>query len=250
MDNIINNYIQTDSSYHTHHPNWENFPGEGIEGGLNAAHAIRSLLMKNQINIKIGGMRIGDVGCGAGHVLNSLLNILPDTFQYYGYDISPTAITLAKKYERDRLQFFCHDLFDTDQKFDVLISIYVVEHIPNYYEFLTQCKKHAEYKIIVFPMNMNVISVMLNRPRMEYEKAGHLHFFNEFTAIQSMRNCGYEIIDYSYLIGKKKIKTVLNKNISWKKRLITIPRTITAKILSPSLSLHFLGGGGVMVLAR
>jgi hypothetical protein len=179
------------------------------------------------------------------------MDILPDTFQFHGYDISPTAISLAKKYERDRIQFFCQDFFETKKEnFDLLISIYVVEHIPNYYEFLTQCKNRAEFKIIVFPMNMNVISVMLNRPKLEYEKAGHLHFFNEFTAIQSMRDCGYEIIDYSYLVGSGKIKTTMNSRANWKKRLMAIPRAITNSLLSPSLSLRFFGGGGIMILAR
>jgi 2-polyprenyl-3-methyl-5-hydroxy-6-metoxy-1,4-benzoquinol methylase len=250
MNNISNNYIQTDSLYHTNNPNWENYPGSGIEGGINMAHDIITILKKNNILDKIGGDSIGDIGCGAGHVLNSLANLLPDTFQYYGYDISSTAISLAKKYERNRLQFFCQDLFNTDiKKFDVLISIYVVEHIPNYYDFLTQCKKRAEYNIIVFPINMNVINVMFKRECLEYEKAGHLHFFSEFTATQSMRDCSYEIIDYIF-IGNRKIKTVMNNRISWKKRLMTIPRVITCNLLSPSLSLRYFGGGGIMILAR
>jgi hypothetical protein len=127
----------------------------------------------------------------------------------------------------------------------------IKEHIPNYYEFLTQCKNRAEYKIIVFPMNMNVISVILNRPKLEYEKAGHLHFFNEFTAIQSMRDCGYEIIDYSCLVGSGKIKTqLLIVEPIGKKRLMAIPIAITNSLLSPSLSLRFFGGGGIMILAR
>jgi hypothetical protein len=55
MDNINNNYIQENSPYHVNNPNWENYPGDGIERGIILASDINSLLNKNDIIGKIGG---------------------------------------------------------------------------------------------------------------------------------------------------------------------------------------------------
>jgi hypothetical protein len=154
---------------------------------------------------------------------------------------------LAKPLKKDRLHFSCSDIFEAENKFDLLLALDVFEHVPDYYGFLENCRKKATYKFFIIPLDINLANIATNRLSRLYDKAGHIHFFNEDTALLTLKNCGYEIIDYTYNIAG--LEFFKYKSTSLITKIMALPRVICSKF-SPSLTLRYLGGGALVVLAK
>lgn len=79
----------------------------------------------------IKGKKVLDAGCGSGYGDNILAEYANEVV---GIDISKNAVEYAiKKYKRPNLKFFSADLnhkLDTKEKYDVIVSFDVLEHIP------------------------------------------------------------------------------------------------------------------------
>src|SRR6266705_2615829 len=108
MDTIYTSgkYLEANPNWHTEDSPWK-------------AAQISKIISDNHIHPS----KIGEIGCGAGAMLEELSkkNSLYKA-QFKGYDISPQAIELAKARESKRVQFLCEDLLserNTDH-FDVL----------------------------------------------------------------------------------------------------------------------------------
>jgi SAM-dependent methyltransferase len=242
MSNITNFYTGENSKYSKKIPTWH------VEhADYKSKHVLR-MINKHQLLTKVNApFRVTEVGCGGGGVLGKLYHVLPNTTQFYGYDIAIDAINLAKPFENDRLHFYCNDIFKTDEHFDLLLSLDVFEHVPDYYGFLENCRKKATYKFFIIPLDISIVNIITNRLSLHCNRAGHIHFFNEDTALLTLRNCGYEIIDYTYRIAgfdffKYKSTQLITK-------IAALPRVICFNI-SPSLTLRYLGGGSLVVLAK
>ncbi len=90
-----------------------------------------------------------DIGCGEGFVITYLKNILPKTC-FYGIDISPESIEIAKKNNSDT-KFEAGNFTDPSQtdfngtlgknEFDLVICLEVLEHIPNFEAALVELQK-------------------------------------------------------------------------------------------------------------
>jgi len=76
-----------------------------------------------------------DVGCGDGYLLNNL----ETKSEKYGIDLSKKAIMFANAFSKDT-KFEIKDLFTLDTKYDLILLIEVLEHIPNNFvePFITQ----------------------------------------------------------------------------------------------------------------
>jgi hypothetical protein len=192
---------------------------------------------------------IAEVGCGAGEILNQLYSVMPDNTLFWGYDISQIAIDIAKKREKDRLKYHCCNIFETDMFFDCLLVIDVIEHIPDYYGFLEKCKHKATYKIFHIPLDMHIVNLLFNRFSFLNNKSGHIHYFSFDSAIQTLQNNGYEIIDFeftntgfAYLNPKRKVKL--------SSRIAVLPRLFLSSILGKNFSTRLLGGHSLLVLTK
>ncbi|HRN82837.1 MAG TPA: class I SAM-dependent methyltransferase [Nitrosomonas europaea] len=75
------------------------------------------------------GCRVLDLGCGTADILK----FLPNTIEYWGYDISPEYIDAAKATFGTRGHFGCGLLSETDlanlPKFDRVLAIGVLHHL-------------------------------------------------------------------------------------------------------------------------
>jgi len=75
---------------------------------------------------------VAEVGCGEGKILSELAlrhkNIL-----FEGFDLSKRAILFAKafSYDLDNLKFFDCDFKNSKKKYDVILCIETLEHIPD-----------------------------------------------------------------------------------------------------------------------
>jgi SAM-dependent methyltransferase len=242
MSNITNLYTSENSEYSKKNKTWH------MEHAGYKSDLVLRMIDKYQLLSKMPTPCIvSEVGCGGGGGLDKLYHAMPITTQFYGYDIAIDAINMAKSLEKDRLHFYCSDIFSTDDHFDLLLILDVFEHVPDYYGFLENCRKKATYKFFIIPLDISLVNIVTNRLSRLYDKAGHIHFFNEDTALLTLKNCGYEVIDYTYRVAG--LDFFKYKSTGLITKIAALPRVICFNI-SPSLTLRFLGGGSLVVLAK
>jgi hypothetical protein len=188
---------------------------------------------------------IGDVGCGAGEILKQLQLLLPAKCTFSGYEMSPQAFALCQQRENERLHFFQQYLLTGDpQRFDLLLCIDVIEHVENYLGFLRGLHPKAEQTIFHIPLDLSAQWVLRGRPiLLEREQAGHLHYFMKDTALATLQDAGYTIVDWFYTPG------AIDHPRSIKARLATLPRKFLSA-MSKDLAVRALGGYSLLVLAQ
>jgi SAM-dependent methyltransferase len=232
-----NNYTSIDSNYLQSNPTWH------VEDSAWKATQIIKLLQRNNLQPKT----IGEIGCGAGEILNQLHSKLEDkSIQFCGYEISPDAINLCKQREKERLTFYQEDLTALDKSFDVLLIIDVFEHIEDYIRFINKAKTKAAYKIYHIPLDMSVLSILSNYPAKARRDVGHLHYFMKDTALATLIDTNQQIIDWFYTPTAFEVN---NKNLDFKNKVIQFSRRLTYKI-KPNLAVKLFGGFSLIVLTK
>ena len=189
---------------------------------------------------------ICEVGCGAGGVLNELYLALPDTIVFHGYDISPQAHELSKAKTKDRLKFHLADFTRESDRFDdLLLVLDVFEHIEDYYGFLRALREKAEYKIFHIPLEISVLRVLRSEPILRSRKKdGHIHYFTKETALATLQDAGYQIIDQFFTAKSLELPAT-----SFIYRLGKVPLQL-ASMLNKDMAARILGGYSLMVLAK
>lgn len=79
------------------------------------------------------GMRVADIGCGAGHYLRSLRERIDANIDYTGIDATEYYIELARKAFPERAIFKVGDIFNIpaeNASFDLVFSNNVILHLP------------------------------------------------------------------------------------------------------------------------
>jgi cyclopropane fatty-acyl-phospholipid synthase-like methyltransferase len=230
MNNIYEDgtYLENNQTWHEEDSPWK-------------AQQIAKIMKRNSLNPST----VCEVGCGAGEIINQLSLDKTDT-QFYGYEISPQAYSLCGKKSKDNLSFFLKDLFeDNEQYFDVVMAIDVFEHVDDYFGFLRKLRKKGEYKIFHIPLDLSVQTVLRSSPILNgRESVGHIHYFTKETALASLRDTGYEVLDYFYTAGALDLP-----NRGWKANMLSLPRRISF-ILNQDLAVRILGGWSLLVLTR
>jgi len=95
------------------------------------------------------GMRVLDLGCGAGDVSMLAAEMVGPTGSVFGIDQSAEAIAKAEARARDRgyeqISFFVSSVeeFSCLELFDVVIGRYVLIHQPNPSDFLRAARRHV-----------------------------------------------------------------------------------------------------------
>ena len=75
-------------------------------------------------------------------------------------------------------------------------------------------------------------------------KVGHIHHFTKDTALATLEDCGYKLLDHFYTAWCTELPSE-----GWKASLFKWPRALLFK-LNPDLAVRALGGYSLMVLAR
>jgi SAM-dependent methyltransferase len=225
-------YLEATKSWHAEDAPWK-------------AGQILAMMRKNALRPG----RIAEIGCGSGAILGELskdADLGRATFE--GYDISPQAIGMARRLESERVKFFQQDLLAADNRstFDVLLIIDVLEHIPDYMGFAERCRAKAAYKIYHIPLDLHVSSVMRNAFLAARYSIGHIHYFTADSAIDTLKDTGHEILDYTYT---NIASGLFMQHPSAKKALANLPRWLLSRVNLP-LAARLLGGWSLLVLAR
>lgn len=192
---------------------------------------------------------ICEVGCGAGEILNQLYGELPDYISFTGYEISPHAYERSKGKIKERLQFYLRDFLQDTNYYDVLLVIDVVEHVEDYYNFLRVIRKRADYKIFHIPLDISVQKILLNTPIHRRKSFGHIQYFTKETAVATLEDTGYEIVDLFYT--SILLDTPTKSPIYLLGKLgLRISTTVLRTIFNEDVAVRLLGGHSLLVLAK
>lgn len=187
----VDDNIYLNGGYFLNNPTWD------VEDSLWKAMHVRSAIDRLGLCPK----RVVEVGCGAGEILNQLYEILPKGVEYSGFEISPKALELCQVRRKGRLNFYLGSIPEGTY-FDLLLALDVFEHVEDYFGFLKGIRGKAEVKIFHIPLDMSVRSVAAVSPISHaHNSVGHLHYFSKETALSTLTDCGYAIVDWFYTSG-------------------------------------------------
>jgi 2-polyprenyl-3-methyl-5-hydroxy-6-metoxy-1,4-benzoquinol methylase len=228
--------IYRSGAYHDRAPSWH------VEESAGKAREILHLLRSHHLTPHT----ICEVGCGAGEVLRQLQTELPGDCELIGYDISPQALELARARENVRLHFHLGDFRTDDTRiYDMLLVLDVLEHLEDYFTFLRMLKARAAHKVFFFPLDLSVQTVIRPHGLLHTRDAfAHLHYFTKETALRTLQDTGYSVLDAVYTSDALDSPTHLLG-----RRLLKWPRK-AAFAINHDLAAHLLGGYRLLVLAQ
>ena len=203
------------------------------------AHRVREMMRKNALE----PASICDLGCGTGGVLDHLSRTLPTGTELVGSDMSSQAIALAPADRRQRITFVNEPAECAGGGYDLMLVLDVVEHVEDYFGFLQAIRGKAELFIFHIPLDVSVQTVLRASPfRRAREALGHLHYFSRETALSTLRDTGYEVLDEEFTQPGVDL---------WggKSKMARLPRRMAFR-LNPGLAARVMGGFSLLVLAK
>jgi 2-polyprenyl-3-methyl-5-hydroxy-6-metoxy-1,4-benzoquinol methylase len=227
--------IYTSGEYLINAPLWH------VEDSVWKAKQVLKIITKNDLHPD----SIGEIGCGAGEILNQLLMQMPAHVRFTGYEIAPDAFKLCQQRVKERLVFKLADMLDENICFDLVMALDVVEHIEDYFGFLRKLREKGKYKLFHIPLEMSILKLMLSSYLIKHRKQfGHIQYFNKETFLATLEDTGYKVIDYFYTASTFEVPAKIFEH-----HLARLPRKILF-MLNKGFAAKTLGGCSLMVLAQ
>ena len=226
-----------DGRYATANPTWHE------EDSPWKAARIAALLKRHGLQ----PATVAEVGCGAGGVLQALSAGWGPGVRCGGYEVSPDAFARCQgKASPPHLQYHLTDLLAADDaRFDMVLAIDVFEHVDDYLGFLRRLRGKGRHTVFHIPLDLSAQTVLRGTPLLTARQTvGHLHHFTQQTALATLRDAGYEVLDHQYTAGALDLPAR-----HWKAALLKLPRRLLFA-LAPDLTVRALGGWSLLVLAR
>lgn len=232
----MTNSTYKDTTYLSHNPHWH------AEDSPHKARWIQSLLDDHLLKPKT----VCEVGCGAGEILVQLQMTSVPATTFWGYEIARDASAINQTKQNDRLSFSTDDFLEAKTEvFDLLLLIDVLEHVEDYIGFLRKLKSRARRFVFHIPLDLHVSSLARVQPILAVrESVGHLHYFTRETALVTLADAGFRIIDERFTAGALELPQTRMAT-----RLMRLPRQIAYNI-APALTARWLGGFSLLVLAE
>lgn len=189
--------------------------------------------------------RLCEVGCGAGGVLVRLREHYPDA-ALFGFDIAPHAATFWPMHSGADIHFRVGDFLEINQeRYDVIFLLDVIEHLRDPFQFLDHIRRHADYFVFHFPLELSAMNVLRENPLLRSrKKVGHIHYFTKGLALSLLKECGYETIKWQYTNA-----SLTGPGRTWKTALASLPRRM-AYAANKDVGVRLLGGETLLVIAR
>jgi hypothetical protein len=205
------------------------------------ARWINAILQANQLSPR----HVVEIGSGSGEVLVQLARYYTAA-RMEGYEISPQAHAIAEPKASAQLSFYHADYLGlpADQP-DLLMAIDVFEHVEDYMGVIRQMRPRATWKLFHIPLDLSVQGLLRGSPLLSVRKAiGHLHYFCKDTALATLTDCGYDIVDWNYThMAETAPKGGLRT------RVLNGPRKV-ARAINEDFAVRVMGGASMMVLTR
>lgn len=227
--------IYADGSYLQNNPHWH------AEDSAWKAEHIARILERNTLE----PASVCEIGCGAGDILAHLSKRLTPGKRFVGYDISPDAYAICSPKARGNLQYHLGDPLADAQHFDLVMAIDVFEHVEDYFGFLRRLRGKGTYKLFHIPLELSAWMVARGRPLVDQRRSvGHIHHFSKETALATLEDTGYSIVDHCYTSGRTELPS-----LGWKSRLLKGPRRALYRV-DADIAARTLGGYSLLVLAK
>jgi SAM-dependent methyltransferase len=235
MKSLADRYLSGD--YLANNPSWD------AEDSDWKAAKIENLLARHGIVPQ----SVGEVGCGAGGILAELRGYWGPDCRLVGYDIAPALRDFWRKHGQKQILFILGDFLssETNDYYDVLLMIDVIEHLENPFDFLRRILRRANWFILHIPLDLHAQGAIRNSGLLRaHHQTGHLHFWNKDLVLSLLQECGLEVIRYEYTAGAVELNTALfwRKIARWPRRLFFY--------LAPDWTARILGGYSLLVLAK
>ena len=201
-----------------------------------------ALVIKMMEQSGIGFRTCADVGCGAGLVASLLAKKFSDK-QFIGFDTSKDVGQFWPKNAAGNLTFSLQDIVDVQQTFDLVLCLDVFEHVDDYIGFLRQLRERGSKFIFNVPLDMSVAKLLTGGLRYVREEVGHLHYFNTYTALETLTYAGYKI-EHSFLSAM--FRQTMPRNI--RQAIMLAPRLLSS-VLGDKVAAVLAGGYSLVVLA-
>jgi len=223
-------YAASNPSYHTEDSPWK-------------ARQIARLLQKHSMQPGV----VAEIGCGAGQVIANLsCEPALQAARFHGYDISPDAIAMAQR-APGKVSYVCGDMLAlAPSGIDLLLSIDVFEHVPDYMGFLERCRALATHHVFHIPLDLHVSAVLRDSFLASRAGVGHLHYFTAESALATLRDTRYRIEDVVYTNPSRDL---LPTHPSPRTAPANVPRRLVGAVRLPMAARPF-GGPSLLVLAR
>jgi SAM-dependent methyltransferase len=227
--------VYTDGSYLQRNPTWH------VEEAPFKVKYILQLLRRNTLTIR----SVCEAGCGVGEVLRLLQLEMPPDTEFTGFDISPQAHELSLPRANAHLRFKLADLAQQrGLSFDLLLVLDVIEHLEDYFSFLRAARSVARYKVFHFPLDLSVQAVVRKDGLLKRRRDhSHLHYFSKETALETLTDTGYKILDSFFAPRSNEIGPNLVQ------KLFRVPRAALFAI-QQDFAVRLLGGYTLMILAE
>ena len=228
--------IYRDGSYLKNNPSWHS-----EESPFKVRQIQRMIKQQN-----LAPKTVCDVGCGAGLVLAELQPHLSSDCVCWGYDVSPDALAMSASRGNEKLRFRLRDIRkdECDTYFDLLLMLDVFEHVEDYMGLVRAVRSKAKQKLFHIPLDLSVQAVLRkNGLLLRRDHHAHLHYFTKETALRTLTDVGYTIVDYFYTPRCIELGELLVQKIA------RIPRKLGFAVF-PELTVRVLGGYSLMVLAE
>jgi hypothetical protein len=221
-------YLKRNPSLHVQESPWK-------------ARQILRMLRRNHIVPKT----VCEVGCGAGEVLRQLQKSMEPECVFCGYEISPQAYDMCQSRANDRLKFKLADIMEArDAFFDLILVLDVIEHLEDYFSFLRGIRSKSQYKIFHFPLDLCAQTVLRKNGLIKRRNLySHLHYFTKETALRTLQDIGYEVLDSFYTPRAIELGDGLGQKI------LKLPRKLGFAI-NRDFTARVLGGFGLLVCVR
>ncbi len=183
---------------------------------------------------------IADVGCGTGGVLELVGRHFPEA-ELAGFDISP-ALEPFWRERSGRIRFHRGHLTEREDRFDVLLLLDVFEHVDDYMGLLRELRSRGRHFVFHIPLDIYVLSALVDDMGRKRREVGHLHYFSISTALATLEDCGYRLVE------KRMTRSGFRGHTKHTRRLKLV-RTVGEKLFGPELNARILGGYSLAVLA-
>jgi cyclopropane fatty-acyl-phospholipid synthase-like methyltransferase len=197
---------------------------------------------------KVHPASICDVGCGSGDILRCLSGNFPEA-SLVGFDISPQATQFwaeGTNIEGAGITFHLGNFHEQNTiQYDVLLMLDVFEHVRDQFTFLEESRKHGKRFVFHLPLDLSAAGVARKTPLLNARRSvGHLHFYTKDLALETLRDCGYKIIDWRYTGASLNMP-----NHSLKTQFARVPRRLVYAI-NKDWGVRLLGGETLIILAE
>jgi len=184
---------------------------------------------------------IAEVGCGAGGIIAGLAETFGDA-QCMGYEISRDAFKLCQSHTAPNLRYVLGDFSQSSDRFDVIVSCDVLEHVDDYLGFIRVLGSRASHVVLNIPLDITAVNLLLKRFEYARRHSGHLHYFTRETALASVEHAGLKVRSHFLAPGG------IERAVTLRQKLAAIPR-LMAGLFGRDFSTRFFGGCSLIVLA-